>query len=121
MSTSSSVTRKYSLRRLLIAKFIAAGVEQRSKAGAMDMPSAKHANHLIFRVFESRSGIRAGKTYLMRAKISACSKSSLVGIKKEHSKNALKENMANNKKGQNFSTWIVVVGLTVIAPAGCAG
>jgi len=33
----------------------------------------------------------------------------------------MEENMANNKRGQNFSTWIVAVGLTVIAAVGCAG
>jgi len=29
--------------------------------------------------------------------------------------------MNNHKKGHNFSTWIVAVGLTAIAAAGCAG
>jgi hypothetical protein len=41
--------------------------------------------------------------------------STRISTKKEHSKNAMGENMANNKKGQNFSTWILAVGLTVIA------
>ena len=29
--------------------------------------------------------------------------------------------MAKNKKRQNFSTWIVTIGLTMITAAGCAG
>ena len=29
--------------------------------------------------------------------------------------------MNNNQKRHNFSTWIVAVGLTAIAAAGCAG
>ena len=29
--------------------------------------------------------------------------------------------MAKNKKRQNFSTWIVAIGLTMITAAGCAG
>jgi Glycine zipper len=40
---------------------------------------------------------------------------------KEQPKNAMRGNMPENKKRQNFSTWIVAVGLTAIAAAGCAG
>lgn len=29
--------------------------------------------------------------------------------------------MTKNKKRQNFSTWIVTIGLTTITAAGCAG
>src|SRR5262249_3114653 len=38
----------------------------------------------------------------------------------ERSTNTKGENM-NNKKRHHFSTWIVAVGLTAIAAAGCAG
>jgi hypothetical protein len=48
-------------------------------------------------------------------------RSTQISIKKERSKNTVEENMANNNRGQNFSTWIVAVGLTLIAAAGCAG
>src|SRR4029453_6170130 len=44
----------------------------------------------------------------------------LFAIQMERSKNTKGENMNNNKK-HNFSTWIVAVGLTAIAAAGCAG
>jgi len=39
----------------------------------------------------------------------------------ERSKNTKGGNMKNSKKGHNFSTWIIAVGLTAIAAAGCAG
>jgi hypothetical protein len=39
----------------------------------------------------------------------------------ERAKNAKGGNMNNHKKRRNFSTWIVAVGLTAIAAAGCAG
>jgi Glycine zipper len=38
----------------------------------------------------------------------------------ERSKNTKGGNM-NNDKRHNFSTWVVAVGLTAIAAAGCAG
>jgi uncharacterized protein YqgC (DUF456 family) len=37
------------------------------------------------------------------------------------SKNTKGGKMNNNKKGHNFSTWIVAVGLTASVAAGCAG
>jgi uncharacterized protein YqgC (DUF456 family) len=39
----------------------------------------------------------------------------------KRSKNTKGGSMNNNKKRQNFSTWIVAFGLTTIAAAGCAG
>jgi hypothetical protein len=39
----------------------------------------------------------------------------------ERSKNPKGGNMNNNKKMHNFSTWIVAIGLTAFAAAGCAG
>jgi uncharacterized protein YqgC (DUF456 family) len=39
----------------------------------------------------------------------------------ERSKNTKGGNMKNNKKGRNFSTWIVAAGLLGITAAGCAG
>jgi hypothetical protein len=39
----------------------------------------------------------------------------------ERSKTTKGENMNNNQKRHNFSTWIVAVGLTAIAAGGCAG
>src|SRR5262249_58261701 len=44
----------------------------------------------------------------------------LLAVPVERSTNTKGENM-NNKKRHNFSTWIVAVGLTAIAAAGCAG
>src|SRR5262249_59176699 len=43
----------------------------------------------------------------------------LLAIPVERSSNTKGENM--NNKRHNFSTWIVAVGLTAIAAAGCAG
>src|SRR5215813_8340125 len=43
----------------------------------------------------------------------------LLAIPMERSTNTKGENM--NNKRHNFSTWIVAVGLTAIAAAGCAG
>src|SRR2546427_11434734 len=39
----------------------------------------------------------------------------------ERSKNMKGGNVNNNKKGHNFSTWIVAIGLTAIAASSCAG